>query len=531
MGIGPVRNIILIVLDTHRRDRLGMYGHPNGISPNLDSFAREATVYENAISPAQWTIPSHATMFTGEYPNTHLTIQAGHSLDPYFQTLAELLGSHGWRRVGFCNNPLVGVLDNDLKRGFERFYNYGGAIPSTPTRETRSLLKPLGQIWERYTQLLRRISYPIQNAFAQSDRMFKVSLNPMLVPMWTKFANFKGNTSRSLEDASEYVRRNLSNGQRASQFVFINLMETHLPFTPPERFVNKFVPYYREERAAREFMRIYNTQALRWLLPMDEPFSELERGVLSDFYDAEVAFQDHLLAPLLETLSTDYHRENSLVVIVSDHGEMLGEHNLMGHGFRVYQELVHVPLIIRSPGQTSGSHIPDLVSTRQLFHTILDFSKAPFVGYLGGEIESLGEQVARLSLLDINGGSILTDKAVFSEAYPPKNVLKIMQSNFPGLIELFNSRAVYRAVYDQDGYKLIRAEGEPDLLFHLSADKHEIHSVETGLYASRVKSLSMFIDRFLDYTEARRPGNWTRRTVDVNDDKLRNRLRALGYLD
>jgi uncharacterized sulfatase len=122
-------NIVFIVLDTQRRDRLGCYGYRRQTSPNLDAFAREATLFEQAISPAQWTIPAHASFFSGEFPSTHMTIHGSDGLDPRYETLAEQLRADGYRAVGFCNNPLVGVLDNGFRRGFDAFHNYGGRYP------------------------------------------------------------------------------------------------------------------------------------------------------------------------------------------------------------------------------------------------------------------------------------------------------------------------------------------------------------------------------------------------------------------
>ena len=131
-------NIVLIVLDTHRADRLGCYGYGRNTSPNLDAFAAKSTLFEKAISPAQWTIPSHASMFSGVYPAIHRAIQASDALDPQFRTLAEYLQSDGYQTVGFCNNPLVGVLNNGFRRGFQQFFNYGGTIPSTPVHNGRN---------------------------------------------------------------------------------------------------------------------------------------------------------------------------------------------------------------------------------------------------------------------------------------------------------------------------------------------------------------------------------------------------------
>lgn len=529
-------NIVFIVIDTHRRDRLGMYGYPRPTSPNLDAFAAGATLFENAISPAQWTIPAHASMFTGEYPSTHLTTQAGHSLDPYFDTLASWLGRNGYQNIGFCNNPLVGVLSNNLKRGFETFYNYGGAIPSTPARDARGLLKPLSKVWERYTQLLRKISYPIQNVFAKSDRFFQLSLNPLFVPLWTSFANFKGDTQRSIQDSSFYIRTQMSPRLRANgrepHFVFINLMETHLPFTPPEPFGTRFAPYFNGERAARDFLRVYNTLALRWLLPMGEPFSELEARTLSDFYDAEVAYQDHLLEELLTELDHPFHRQNTMVILVADHGEMLGEHDLMGHGFRVYQELVHVPLVIRYPGQTIGSRVKEPVSTMQLFHTILDQAQVPVqpANEPQGE-ESMADRVERLSLRQFASEPSFKPQSVFSEAYAPMNVLKIMAKHAPDLIDRFSSRSTFRAAFDPNGYKLIRATGLEDAFYNLKRDASESFPIPDSALGLPARQLGVALDRFLETTRARRPELWSRAGVDLDDELLSQRLRALGYID
>ena len=126
-------DVLLVVLDTLRADRLSCYGYPRNTSSFLDEFAAESVLYERAISPAQWTIPSHASIFTGEYPTTHMTTQIYDKHSDRQPTLAEVLGGAGYHTVGFCNNPLLGVVENGLDRGFEEMYNYGGAIPIRPT--------------------------------------------------------------------------------------------------------------------------------------------------------------------------------------------------------------------------------------------------------------------------------------------------------------------------------------------------------------------------------------------------------------
>ncbi|MCA9909423.1 MAG: sulfatase-like hydrolase/transferase, partial [Anaerolineae bacterium] len=101
----PTRpNILFIVLDTLRRDRLGSYGHKLPTSPRLDDFAAQATRFDRAVAPAQWTIPSHTSMFTGVYPGEHHVVQSTSVLSGAYATAAELLQLGGYHTVGFCNN-------------------------------------------------------------------------------------------------------------------------------------------------------------------------------------------------------------------------------------------------------------------------------------------------------------------------------------------------------------------------------------------------------------------------------------------
>ena len=524
-------NIVFLVLDTHRYDRLGAYGHSRGTSPNLDTFASQSTRYEFAVAPAQWTIPSHASMFTGEYPTTHQTTQSGDALDPHFRTLAEHLRKQGYQTTGFCNNPLVGVLDNHLKRGFQTFYNYGGAIPTRPADEVITAANLLSQVWRRYTQLLRRISYPVQNAIARSEKILSFTLNPLFVPLWTRFANFKGDTPTSLDDASHFVESRLQPGQEKPHFVFINLMETHLPFEAPEPFRSRLAPIMKDERAARDFMRVYNTLAMRWLLPMDEPFSPLEAETLSQMYDAEVAYQDHLLGRLLETLDQPHHRENTAVIIVADHGEMLGEHQFMSHSFGVYEELVHVPLMVRLPGQPGGSVVSEPVSTAQLFHTVMDLAKVPAEAEAPrGRMPVDAALIERLSLARQGGRSL--PSVVYSESYPPLNALTMLERLSPHLIDRFACRAVYRAAYsltpESRLEKLHHIDGGQHSLYHPAEDPQETRQVSMDGVRHR---LEIGVDLFIEAARQRQPEQWTRQAITNEDPNLLQRMRDLGYLE
>lgn len=522
-------DIFFIVLDTQRADRLGCYGHDQAITPNLDHFAWQGVLFEQAIAPGQWTIPSHASMFTGQYPSTHQVTQSSHSLSPDSPHPAEVLQAAGYQTVGFCNNPLVGILNNGFKRGFQTFYNYGGAIPSLP-KSSSCLPGPAGRLLEGYTQFLRRISYPIQNFFARSDLAFHLSLNSWLTPLWSRFANFKGQNERSARDVSHFLRRREEQGDDRPLFLFLNLMETHLPFWPPSRYVDRIAPYFHSDKRAQKIMRTWNREAFRWGAPLAEPLSALEECTISDMYDAEVAYQDDYLGEIFEVLERRANRDNTLTIIVSDHGDGLGDHGYFGHAFVAYQELVHVPLILHWPeALTVSQRIKTPVSTRRIYQTILDAA-----GQSAQTPDTAQANAPELTLLRTINGQDPEDGAAFSEVYPPLNFLGAVQKHSPELIEPFRCNSTRRAVVTSgqmdNTYKLIEVDDQPDELFDLAADPVEVHDLKEYL-PHEVAELSRRLSQMAAESESRRRRLTQGKAVAVEDEQLLRQLRGLGYIE
>ncbi|GAB4212601.1 MAG: sulfatase [Synechococcales cyanobacterium] len=505
-------NILWIVLDTQRADVLSPYrtGDPVTITPNLQRWAERATVFDRAIAPAQWTIPSHASLFTGEYPSTHQVVQADQELSDRYPTVAEILASQGYQTVGFCNNPLVGILKNGLRRGFHTFYNYGGVLPTRPAAGSR-LPHWLAVTLEAYTQFWRKLSYPVQNAFARSDALFQLSLQPWLAPLWSDLVNFKGNTAQSLADVSRFLLEHSEPDQPF--FCFVNLMETHLPYRPPQPFLDRFVPYFRENRAARDFLRQYNREPYRWMAPLPQPLSELESQVLRDVYIAETAYQDHLLGHVFQTLEHTGLMDNTLVVVTADHGEGLGEHDFVGHAFVVYEELIRVPLILRAPGQTHAARVTQPVSTRRLFHTVLASAGIPHA------------DVHRLNLLqpdDSEAGTVL------SEAFPPHILIRAMEQRMDQLLHQRACYATRRALYRQS-VKWVD-EGSQGYQFDLSRDPLE-NQASPG-HDDQSQELRQLLEALVTQAEQRRASGSRPQTVDLDSDAdLIRRMQELGYLE
>jgi uncharacterized sulfatase len=535
-------DIIFIVLDTQRADRLGCYGHSRAITPNLDRFAGQGTLFEQAISPAQWTIPSHASLFTGLYPTAHGVTQSSQSLPAGQPHLVQILRRLGYHTIGFCNNPLVGVLNNGFKRGFQTFYNYGGAFPSVPDT-SNPWPWPVSRIAEAYTQFLRRISYPIQNFVGQSDLAFRVSLHAWLTPLWSKMANFKGQNERSVQDVARFLEEREEGSPDRPLFLFLNLMETHLPFWAPSDFVDRVASYFRHSKEARTIMRTWNREAYRWAAPLAEPLSEMEERVLNDMYDAEVAYQDHYLGALFDTLARRERNRDTLTVIVADHGDGLGDHGYFGHAFVAYQELVHVPLILHWPGQiAAGERVDTPVSTRRVFHTIVDAASRA-AGRPTSADESPGvdaEHVRRLTLRQTLNHRDPEQETAYSEIYPPLNFVKAIESRHPELLTRFRCLSTRRAVVrparldgvgDVSPLKLIEVDEAPEELFDLKADRAEVSNLlddRPAIAAAMQQSLGHMVQRATREREAQPAGA----SVELDGDELlRQRLRGLGYLE
>jgi arylsulfatase A-like enzyme len=511
-------NILFIVLDTQRRDRLSLYGHSADTSPHLDKFAQDATVFERAVAPAQWTIPAHGSMFTGVYPSTHMLTQAFHQLSEAHPTLAEILRVADYHTAAFCNNPLLGLLNHGLQRGFDEFYNYAGATPNRPVDLTRSAVRRQMATW------LRRFARYVTNQFATSDDLFNGAVNPLVVPIWTRLVNFKGDSERSINDLIDYWQDYHTAPQDKPLFAFLNLMGTHTPYYPSAQSLDHVAPGLRNDKHVTQFVTKFNANAAEWLSPVDEPLEDWQRHATHAYYDAEIASQDAHLGRLFDYLKQSGTLDNTLVIIAADHGEGHGDHGFRGHSFVVYQELVHVPLIIRYPERfPAQKHITTNVSTRRLFHTVLDMTdiKPPLAE------DDPNAAVQDLSLISALNGRPDTERGIaFAEAFPPMNLVSVIERRNPALLETLHLMKVRRGVYDGD-HKLALVGDKVESLFDVAADPAEERDLATNNPAV-VASLQQKMKHFVAEAQSQRLGNVD--NGEVSDEVIDN-LRALGYFE
>ncbi len=495
-------DVLFIILDTLRYDRLSLSGYPKATSPHLDAFAQHSTTFRHAISPAQWTIPAHASLFTGLYPKQHGLTQAHQVLSGQFPTLAEILSVADYHTVAFSNNPLVGIINNGLTRGFSAVYNYSGLHPNRPHSASTA----------RLSRQFRRLAHRLSNQFAQHDPLFRLSLSSLWFPLLTRLVNYKGNTQHTVDDVLAYWSNRPTD---QPTFAFINLMGSHLPYHPPKSVLKQLAPELADNKPVADFIRRFNADPKRWASPVDEPLPDWQTEALDAYYTAEIAHQDAHLGRLLRTLKQSDALDNTLVIITADHGEAHGDHSFFGHGFVVNQELVHVPLVIHYPAVfPADAVVDDTISTRRLFHTILELTGvAPPLAD-----DDPNADVAGLSLVN------LVDAPVFAEAVPPQTFLHVLEYTNPKLIDAFQLTQTRRAVY-QNQHKLTTIGNAIDSLYQVMDDSTELTNL-VAQYPNEAEVLYGHLRAFmsLDAVNQSAPGKVV--SSDVADN-----LRALGYFD
>lgn len=506
-------DIVLLVLDTQRADHLSCYGYARPTSPTLDALAADATRFAAAIAPAQWTVPTHASLFTGLYPSQHTVHQMNSMLPQNLTTLAQRLSQAGYYTAGFSQNPLIGLVKNNLDRGFEHFESHH--LLSNILLTTR-LNRPETQPSPR-KRAERGVRWLLAEALGYSHETPLQRLAPLLAPLWQQVLHAQGRskiagTKRLLDTASRLLtlREGCEPGQPI--FLFINLMGTHVPYDPDRRLLHQFLPESQNERRANALLRWANRLQIdvhNWL---DEPLPLAQRALLEAIYDAEVATQDAHVGAFLQSLRAAPRQDNTLVAVVADHGDHLGDKDRVNHAFGVYEVLVHVPLIIRHPARRleGGRVCRDPVSTRRIFHTLL----------VAAGIASPDEAALALD----NGDAQEAPAAVLSEGFPLEWAIGRLQGEKARYARMHGHMETVRAVR-KGRHKLI-ASLERRELYDLQTDYAEEHNLQERL-PERADALQQSLQEFIAWA---RPvaGAQTREEVDP---QVLQQLRDLGYLE
>lgn len=317
-------NVLLLVLDTVRALSLSAYGYGRPTSPSIAQLAVRGVRFERAVATAPWTLPTHATLFTGRYPHE---LSAGWSvpLDATYATLGERLTSIGYATAGFAANLRYTSYEFGLSRGFGYYRDYDVSLGEMLHSSSLSLALTM---W-----LIQRTG-----GYSTPNRLSADRMNERLLS-W-------------LDDASKRP-------PKRPFFAFVNYYDAHGPYEPPAPFDTM---YSGKEPPTRD--------------PASRDFTQQEVDGLNDAYDASITYLDRRLGDLFAALAQRGLLENTIVIVTSDHGEEFNEHGQMNHGNTLYFPSLHVPLIVAGARVPRAVTVSEPVTLRDLPATILDLVRA-----------------------------------------------------------------------------------------------------------------------------------------------------------
>ncbi|MEO8201606.1 MAG: sulfatase [Gemmatimonadota bacterium] len=323
-------NILLIILDTARALELSAYGYDRPTTPALEQFARSSVRFDWAFSNAPWTLPSHASLFTGRFPHE---LSAGWltALDGQYPTLAETLARDGYRTSGFVGNTLYCDTEKGLDRGFEH--------------------------WEDYT-------------FSNGE-LFRSSvlIRELTGKRWARqpFNSYQLLGRKSAADVNRDFLQWVDGVHGRPFFSFLNYFDAHAPYLPDSTNTRLF--------ATPGLTQSYDSWARYRGKPDTDTLIPDWVQDNRDRYDAMLRQIDNELGRLFAELERRGVLENTIVIVSADHGEQFGEHAIMGHGNSLYLPVLHVPLFIRYPRSVpQGATVKQPVSLRDLSATIEDLA-------------------------------------------------------------------------------------------------------------------------------------------------------------
>lgn len=341
-------NVLVVVLDTVRADRMSLYGYAKPTTPKLTAWAADARVYDHAMSPGVWTLPSHASLFTGLPERSH-GVTADHNwLDGDHVTVAEGLYDAGYDTWTFCANPYLAHGTNLLQGFAEQAFPWEPPWRSAVEAHMRGKLDP------------RDVSNPLAPAYrgrggADTNRYLFKEAGPVAAQAFDRWLGERAEADRPF-------------------LAFINLMEAHLPRIPSAE-ARKAVMTEAEIEAAWTLEQS-TIHFHEWMVGA-RPYTPSDLNTISAVYDASLVDVDAAAMAVLDALARRGLDDETIVIVTSDHGENLGDHNLLLHKYAVYDTLARVPLVVRWPGHIAPGRVAEASSVGEVLWQLASEGSLP----------------------------------------------------------------------------------------------------------------------------------------------------------
>lgn len=332
-------NVLLIVLDSVRARNTSLHGYARRTTPFLEEFAEDATVYTQAKAPADYSYPSHVSLFTGYHAAEHGIGSRDWRLAPG-HSIWESLQEDGYATGVFSHNAYLCDPSFGLERGFE-------SVQSGPPT-TDDLPFP-GAMDHRETDPRSIGGYLAETLTHQYPLHSLVNGVAIVTPTSYLPPEYEARRGRQGDAYVEYFLR-WQREQSGPWAACLNLMDAHAPYDPDSEF----------DQWGDEMGRKHSEKRDRWEYFVDEsPWSALKR--LEPLYDGAIRQTDHYVESVVKTLEERAVLDDTLIVVTSDHGEGFGEPSLVrdgirlnDHGLGIHEVIAHVPLIVKHPGQTTN---------------------------------------------------------------------------------------------------------------------------------------------------------------------------------
>jgi arylsulfatase A-like enzyme len=374
-------DVLVLLIDTLRADRLGSYDYPRPTSPNLDALARRGAVLRRASAQAPWTIPSVSSLMTGRYLTSHQERP-----DPDATTLAELFKGAGYRTLGVCANHVI-MPEVGFGRGFDEF------IPRTYINDKGRRQK---RIKGDFEAVLSWLDEPLQRATARDE-----------------------------------------NGSRPPLFLYVQPLDPHAPYQLHSNYEDvlgqESVPPIQPEGWLERTLHEVGSVA-----PANDPGWKKALRAISrqrNQYDREVRYSDEVFGQLLETLEQRGVGDNLIVAVISDHGEELWEHLapstkvprselppkvlfFQSHGYLLTEQALRTPFLLAGPGVPAGVRSNAPAENIDLLPTLLELCDIPLtfdphgqslVPFLTGEREA--SSLRELTFAYVQHGMMVREEA------------------------------------------------------------------------------------------------------------------------
>lgn len=469
-------NVLLLLVDTARAQNFSCYGYARPTSPHIDAIAAEGVLYEHAIAPGCWSLPSQVSLLTGMFPSKHGAHELHLSYAHSYPMLPEVLREAGYRTLGVSPNSWMSD-EFGVTHGFDRYlklWQYWPTLstpPGNPAGLSSAVARRVNRFYSRY-----------------------------LFPRYNRAQHVHQTVAKLLGSTS------------APFFLYAIFWDTHLPYSPTAQHATRWLPAGVTLEQAQQV----NRNHLRYFAGLT-PMSEDDFTILRACYDSALASIDEEIGALVADLRHRGMLDHTLLIITSDHGENIGEHGLMSHAYSLHDTLIRVPLIIRYPPCfPGGQRVTQQVQLTDIFPTILDVLQL--------DLPDVRKEFQGMSLLTSELDTA-TERLAYAEMLAPHPSMAALNRRV-GLPEQTPRPAFNRALrcLRTLDYKIIRASDGQHALYDLRQDAAET----INQFATKPKQAATLLDLLQTWHPPH--GTSVPQPAPHIDQDVRQRLRDLGYL-